>query len=352
MTNQFDRTASNLEVRHTVLRYPEASDTGDLAGVGRVYDGVRFGSYGVPESELSPRPADQVAKQYGESVIYYPDGLSHAKHLITNVDIAYSDDGNEAQARSFYVVLQARPELPLQVICTGGYEDTFRLTEDRWQFSVRREWMDIKGDLSYHVFSPVRIETGHGPSGALRPMGPSATNLPSRGGSGAGEVDSALAVEEIRRIILSYPERVDRGDFAGVGRLLDGVRIGGAVGRNAPIVSEEDLESRSASEIEEMYRSTVLTYEDGLPNTKHLITNIDVAFSDDMRSAQTRSYYTVLQAMASFPLQIVISGRYEDDFNLTKDGWRLEVRREYADLVGDLSHHVSPEAVEMLSGQH
>src|SRR5258708_38336604 len=100
---QFDRTRSNLEIGHLVHAYPEASDKGDLDGVGRFLDGARFGAVSVPEDQLLLRSATEAAKQYGEAVIYYPDGVSHAKHLITNLNIAYSDDGQSAQARSTYV---------------------------------------------------------------------------------------------------------------------------------------------------------------------------------------------------------------------------------------------------------
>jgi 3-phenylpropionate/cinnamic acid dioxygenase small subunit len=343
-STQFDRTAAGLEIEHIVHTYPEVSDKGDLAGVGEFMGGVRFGAFGMPEDQLTPRSAADAAKMYGESVIYYPDGISYAKHLITNLDIAYSDDGHSAQARSTYVVLQVRPEFPLQVICTGGYQDTLRQENGRWKLDVRREWMDIKGDLTYHVRQPARIEVGHGPDGPLRAAGSAAADLPE-----SGHQEKALDVEQIRRIILRYPERVDRGDFAGVGELLAGVRFGGTTGRNAAPVPENQLRALTAADAEALYRSSVLTYKDGLPGTKHLITNIDIAFPDDAGTANARSYYSVLQALEDFPLQIVISGRYEDVFRRTADGWRLDIRREYADLTGDLSRHVSGDAIRELS---
>src|SRR5262245_37604220 len=107
------------EIRRVVLTYPEVSDSGDLAGVGRFLDGVRMGHFGVPEADLAVASAETAAAGYARSVVYYPDGLSHAKHLITNIDVGFAPDGHTALASSSYVVLQARPELPLQVICSG-----------------------------------------------------------------------------------------------------------------------------------------------------------------------------------------------------------------------------------------
>ena len=64
-----------------------------------------------------------------------------------------------------------------------------------------------------------------------------------------GTFDRALATEQIRRIILSYPELVDRGDLDGVGRLLDGVHFGSASGRNAPVIPLEQLTGGRASRL-------------------------------------------------------------------------------------------------------
>ena len=153
----FDRALATERIRHIVLTYPEASDTGDLPGVGRFMDGVRFGPPGIPEEDLMVRTADEAAASYKRAVIYYDDGLSHAKHLITNVDIEFSDDGSAAVATSTYVVAQARPELPLQFICTGGYQDSLERSDDEWALRTRREWMDLKGDMSFHVFQPERF---------------------------------------------------------------------------------------------------------------------------------------------------------------------------------------------------
>ena len=137
----FDRAAATEEIRHVVLAYPEASDTGDLPGVGAFMEGVRFGPLEVPADELPVRTADEAAASYKRAVIYYGDGLSHAKHLITNIDVAFAPDGNSAQATSTYVVLQARPELPLQFICTGGYKDSLERLDGGWTFaSVANGW--------------------------------------------------------------------------------------------------------------------------------------------------------------------------------------------------------------------
>jgi 3-phenylpropionate/cinnamic acid dioxygenase small subunit len=353
-TETFDRSEAVEEIRRLVLTYPEVSDTGDLAGVGRFLDGARMGHFGVAEEDMPIATAEAAADNYGRAVIYYPDGLSHAKHLITNFDIVFSPDGQAALSRSNYTVLQARPELPLQVICAGRYEDTVRQVDGRWKLAVRRECMDLKGNLSFHVRDPEHLEATPHVKGA-EPAWPEASVAPAgptESAAGAAErssFDRALATENIRRIILTYNELVDRGDFAGVGDLLDGVRIGGANGRKAPRIPDTDLRSMSAPEIAATYRSAMLLDESGLPHAKHLVTNLDICFADDHRTAEARYYYTVLHGTKSSPLQPVISGRYQDEFRRDGDSWSLVARREYVDLVGDLSGYLSPDSARSLA---
>jgi hypothetical protein len=162
------------------------------------------------------------------------------------------------------------------------------------------------------------------------------------------DFDRAKATEEIRRILLTYPVCIDSGNIDGVVQLLTGVKMCNSNGILAPEVPEEDIPTLSADDVRTMYSSGVIFYEDGLPRTKHLITNIDIWFSEDGRRANTRSYYVVLQGMEDFPLQVIITGRYEDTYECDQGIWKLRIRREYADILGDLSRHVSPEMLAQL----
>ena len=63
-------------------------------------------------------------------------------------------------------------------------------------------------------------------------------------------------------------------------------------------------------------------------------------------TAVSRSYFTALQALPSFPLQPIVSGRYNDRFERRDEQWRFVERRVRANLVGDLSHHLYRPAAE------
>ena len=79
------------------------------------------------------------------------------------------------------------------------------------------------------------------------------------------------------------------------------------------------------------------------PRTKHVTTNVIVEFQSD-DAATARSYYTVLQQVGDTPLQVIIAGRYHDEFERVDGTWRF-CERDYTlvDLVGDLSRHLRME---------
>jgi 3-phenylpropionate/cinnamic acid dioxygenase small subunit len=83
----------------------------------------------------------------------------------------------------------------------------------------------------------------------------------------------------------------------------------------------------------------VIVYDDGTPRTKHVITNVATDVDEEADTAESRSYFTVLQSLPEFPLQPIVSGRYQDRFARSNGKWRFVERRVITDLVGDMSHH-------------
>ena len=89
------------------------------------------------------------------------------------------------------------------------------------------------------------------------------------------------------------------------------------------------------------FASMVKVHADGTWRTKHVTTNPIVSIEGD--DASVRSVYTVFQQTDALPLQAIIAGRYHDTFRRIDDDWRLVERRYFADLVGDLSEHLTIE---------
>ena len=140
------------------------------------------------------------------------------------------------------------------------------------------------------------------------------------------------ASEAITKLIYTYAERIDAGDFAGVAEVFADATLtfegfGDAVtGRDA---------------IAALYTRTTRRYEDGTPRTKHVMTNVMVDVADDGETASSRSYFTVLQAVpGALALQPVIAGRYRHTYARVDGRWRVTTMHITIDLVGDLGHHM------------
>src|ERR1043165_2768514 len=123
----------------------------------------------------------------------------------------------------------------------------------------------------------------------------------------------------IETLLYTYAERIDAGDFVGVGALFaDGeIRAGEANGAAV----------RGAEAVRRLYAATVRLYEDGTPRTKHVTSNTIVEVDEEAGTATARSYFTVLQQLADFPLQVIVAGRYHDTFARIEGMWRFRGRR-------------------------
>lgn len=139
--------------------------------------------------------------------------------------------------------------------------------------------------------------------------------------------DPAIAIPNL---LYRCADLFDTGEFEQAARLFD---HGGVV------VDGKLIEG--AANICAMWERVVFRYEDGTPKTRHLITNPTIELSDGGQTAECRSQWTVLQALDGLPLQIIGSGRYDDELLLVDGGWAF-ARRKYSkvDFWGDVSRHL------------
>jgi len=141
------------------------------------------------------------------------------------------------------------------------------------------------------------------------------------------------AGDEVRNLLGEYCERIDAGDFVGVGALFEHGALADDSGREL---------ARGAEAVAAFYAAGTLLH-DGSPRTKHLVTNTVLDVDDTERRATARSSYLVLQQVGSGPLQPIITGRYHDSFERRDGAWRFVERRFFVDLVGDLGAHLAYE---------
>jgi ketosteroid isomerase-like protein len=142
----------------------------------------------------------------------------------------------------------------------------------------------------------------------------------------------ATPAEAVTKLIYTYAEKIDAGDFAGVASLLE----------HACLTFEgfgDVVSGRQA--IERLYTRSTRRYEDGTPKTKHVMTNVIIDVADDGTMATSRSYFTVLQAVpGELALQPVIAGRYRHTYLKVDGHWRVASMHIIIDLTGDLGHHM------------
>jgi SnoaL-like domain len=140
--------------------------------------------------------------------------------------------------------------------------------------------------------------------------------------------------DAIRALIFTYAERLDVGDLDGVAALFEHATWR-SLHRPEPL--------RGSAAVRRAY--DVVRLHAGTPRTKHVITNVVVETHDGTDRADARSYFTVFQALADFPLQTIACGRYHDTFERMDGVWRFTDRLILADLHGDLSRHLTTDAV-------
>ena len=137
-----------------IYTYAECLDAGDLEGVAALFARATLRSNLRPEVR---RGTGEALETFRNSVALY-DGIPCTKHVTTNVIIEVDTHHSTAAARSYFTVLQSRPELPLQVVIAGRYHDQFGHSEGLWHFTERMIYVDLVGDLRFHLKRPMNRE--------------------------------------------------------------------------------------------------------------------------------------------------------------------------------------------------
>ena len=136
------RTADKFAVTELLYRYAELIDAGDFAGGGRLLGRGRF---------MGVAGAEDIAALFVQTTRRFPDhgNTPRTRHLVLNpiVDV----DGDAAQARSTFCVVQATDTVALQPIVVGRYRDTFARERAGWYFTDRHVDIEMLGDVSDHL---------------------------------------------------------------------------------------------------------------------------------------------------------------------------------------------------------
>jgi len=135
----------------------------------------------------------------------------------------------------------------------------------------------------------------------------------------------------ILNLLALYAEKVDSGDAKGMAELFRNADVQWGV--DAPIIHGYDA-------MLDLYEKVIKLHSDGTPRTHHIITNPIIEIGEDGFTANARTYYTVIQQIIDFPLQVIAGGRYHDVFAKENDIWEYRNRKYFMDFRGNISSHV------------
>jgi 3-phenylpropionate/cinnamic acid dioxygenase small subunit len=139
------------EIENLMYTYAERIDAGDLDGVAALFAHGRICGMedGPPETVFEG--TTRVRQMYEMATRLHDDGTPKTKHFTTNVLVHVDEDAGTARGSAYYCVTQATPDLPLQVIVTGRYRDTFHRIDGVWWFDTRIMFVDQVGNTSHHL---------------------------------------------------------------------------------------------------------------------------------------------------------------------------------------------------------
>ncbi|MFK7829884.1 MAG: nuclear transport factor 2 family protein [Congregibacter sp.] len=130
-------------------------------------------------------------------------------------------------------------------------------------------------------------------------------------------------------LMCAYCDTIDSGDLAGCAALFS-QGAWGIVG---------DLAHGSAAVMAQL--DNVTLYE-GVPLTRHLMSNVNITVAANQDSATASSCITVMQGVSGqFPLQAIFIGSYADTFVCIDEQWMFKERAITPNLVGDMAFHRS-----------
>jgi hypothetical protein len=131
--------------------YPERLDVGDHEGLGALFEHgeVRCFAGGIAAGE--PAVGAGGVKEMYDRLVQLHDGQPLTRHVITNLIVEIDEAGGTAKGRSYFQVVQQAPGLPLQIIASGRYHDSFEKKDGGWRFVQKIIRADYLGDLSRHA---------------------------------------------------------------------------------------------------------------------------------------------------------------------------------------------------------
>lgn len=145
----------------------------------------------------------------------------------------------------------------------------------------------------------------------------------------AFNLERLAAEDEITRLLFAYCTGIDTGHLYDTAQLFE--QGTWYLTPDTPLSGTED--------VARFLHDNVILY-DGVPGTRHVVTNIRIDLADDHSTARAQSYVIVFQAVPGSAPEIIFQGAYDDAFAHSGSSWHFTERRILTDGTGDMSRHL------------
>jgi 3-phenylpropionate/cinnamic acid dioxygenase small subunit len=139
--------SAERQILNLLHRYAAHVDDGDFDAVGRLFEQADYHMAGPGSVGLRGAAVADTMRR----VVRTYDGSPRTKHVISNEVIEIDEEAGTATCQSYFTVLQAAGELPLQPITAGRYDDRFECHDEGWRFADRSIVIEFIGDMSAHL---------------------------------------------------------------------------------------------------------------------------------------------------------------------------------------------------------
>ena len=145
-------------------------------------------------------------------------------------------------------------------------------------------------------------------------------------------LDLLSSHREIEQLIYRMGYHLEAGEFDAVGELLAHATFGAdKIGRR--MFTGKD-------EITAQYARTNIVYPEGGRRTKEIYTNVLVDLDLDANTARSVTSFTVAQQVPGARFELLVAGRYEDEWERVDGRWRWSDRYVVAQYHNDLNRHM------------
>ena len=148
MTDRSNHMNIETEVGNLIYIYAESLDAGDLEKACELFRDAQL--IDATSGAVINGSAD-ILSLYKHSIIIHSNSTPKTKHITSNIIFDIDEGNGLAKTRSYFTVLQKTVELPLQTIAAGRYHDVFACTDGIWNFTQRKIYIDLLGDVSQHI---------------------------------------------------------------------------------------------------------------------------------------------------------------------------------------------------------